>query len=1185
MTKMSDVAYWRPRILDDVLKTRHAIIEASAGTGKTFTIEHLFVDLLRSSPITLEQILVVTFTEKATAELRRRIRNLIEIVLIGTSVAAPVADSEKVALDGEDRSRLEQSLWAFDRASIFTIHGFCQRVLTDCAFLTGMSFDLKVVDARQPFHRAFRAVLRESISDGKEEHALLEQWVINGGRIDDLEKMLLQAHQRRYLESDPASIRTELVRRFTQSVDIRELERDYRSNNLHLNSRQLNAAVRALTELRRLIETPSSTLAFFKLVDQFDFGPLTKATNTLDNRQSPNAIAVFMQFITELQLAGAIENKAEKATETILVETYLPAVRARLNREKREQGLVDYEDMLDWLLQALDSPNGTALLDTLRSRYRFGLADEFQDTDDVQWAILKRIFVDGTGDNRLFVVGDPKQAIYGFRGADVYAYLNACHELSNANAQALPLVTNFRSTSSLVDALNHIFDQRVEYPFFSGKIIYSDPAQCGRPDLEAVDTNGDSIKPIVIMRFLPSGGRPGFAAEARESIGRYIASSVQTILSDAGRLKIQDRVGATNEAETRIVKPSDIFVLTRTRRESEEIGGYLREYGVPFSFYKLDGLFQTKEARDVLDVLRAIDEPRDRSLRLRAWGSRFFAVRYEDLPTLGDVPDSHPLNERLYKWSSMSEGRRFADLFYSLIHESGLAERELLLSRGERELTNFLHIMEILQERAIAERLSLGGIIELLEDYISSRNEPPGPDGNVHRIEGDREAVQVMTMHMSKGLEADVVFLFGGSHRNWQRDKLTIYHNEDGRKFAIGTGMQRLVADGLKSEEAEEDQRLLYVAVTRARARVFLPFFSEGSTKTAVNGFYKPLNDRLKTIVRNIEADDRRAAGLFQIEDVRDSLPAAPADSTLHAIAEWSPPASLLADDSEPETIFDRARRDHSALMMSSYTALKHAMRPAVWSLSADEFKMDLEVEPEASDLAGGSQVGIFLHDVIERILELNTFSETTDFESWQDRSDIKQLFRDSMRLHHVNDPGWFDRGREVVFNTLNTRFTLATGRLLGPLHQCNGIREMELIYPIPEHNHANLETGGSGSPIIERGFLKGFVDFVFEQEGLVYFADWKSDQLPSYHSPALEEHVKRNYTLQAQIYLVGIIKLLQLRTEEDYAKRFGGLLYVFLRGVSSDNEGQQGLYFHRPDWEQVVGLESQLIDLPYSTS
>lgn len=1173
MTKMSDVAYWRPRILDDVLKTRHAIIEASAGTGKTFTIEHLFVDLLRSSPITLEQILVVTFTEKATAELRARIRKLIETVLIGTSVAEPDADSEMIALDGEDRSRLERSLWAFDRASIFTIHGFCQRVLTDCAFLTGMSFDLKVVDARQPFRRAFRAVLRESIANGKEERTLLEQWVSDGGRTDDLEKMLLKAHQRRYLESAPADTRTRLDRRF-KSVDVQKLGLDYRSNNLNLNPRQLNAALRALKELGRLIDTPSSMPAFFKLVDEFDFRPLTKATNTRDSRQLPNTITEFMQLITELQLAAAIENKAEKATETNLVETYLPAVRARLNREKREQGLVDYEDMLDWLLLALDSPNGAALLDTLRRRYRFGLADEFQDTDDVQWKILKRIFVDGEGDNRLFVVGDPKQAIYGFRGADVYAYLSACHELSKANAQALPLVTNFRSTYSLLDAVNHIFDQGVESPFFSGKIIYNDPARCGRPDLEAVDANSDAAKPIVIMRFLPSGGRPGFAAEARESIGRYIASSLRKMLSDAGRLQIQDRVRATNDAETRIVKPGDIFVLTRTRRESEEIGAYLREYGVPFAFYKLDGLFQTKEARDVLDVLRAIEEPQDRSLRLRGWGSRFFAVRYEDLPTLGDVPDSHPLNERLYKWSSMSEGGHFAELFDSLIHESGLAERELLLSRGERELTNFLHIMEVLLERAIADRLSLGGIIELLEDYIAGRSEPPGPDGNVHRIEGDREAVQVMTMHMSKGLEADVVFLFGGSHRNWQRDKLTIFHNEDGRKFAIGTGMQRLVADELKREEAEEDQRLLYVAVTRARAMVFLPFFSEGCTKTAVNGFYKPLNDRLKTIVRNIEADDRRTAGLFQIEDVQDSSPAGPTDSTLRAIAEWSPPATLLVDDSEPETTFERARRDHSALMMSSYTALKRAARPSVWSLSADEFKTDLEVESEASDLAGGSQVGIFLHDVIERILELNTFGETPDFESWRDRSDIKQLFRDSMRSHHVNDPGWVDRGREVVFKTLNTRFTLADGRLLGPLHQCNGIREMELIYPIPEDPHART---------VERGFLKGFVDFVFEQEGLVYFADWKSDLLPSYHSPALEEHVKHNYTLQAQIYLVGIIKLLRLRTEEDYAKRFGGLLYVFLRGVSSDNEGQQGLYFHRPAWEQVVGLENELIDLPYS--
>jgi exodeoxyribonuclease V beta subunit len=1176
---MSDIAYWQPRILNDILQSRHAVIEASAGTGKTFTIEHLFVELLRSAPITIDQILVVTFTEKATAELRSRIRRLIEDVLQGRSLVEPLSESQRITIDAEAQLRLERSLWAFDRASIFTIHGFCQRMLSELAFLTGMSFDLEVVDAYRPFHRAFRAVLREFISDGRGERTLLENWLSSGGQVDALEKLLLKAHQRRYLESDPAGSRSELVQHFIESFDAQALERDFHESGL--SARQLAKPLDALRKLGHLVDSLNSSNALLKSLAEFDFGPFTKATSLLDSRTQPEGFAQFLRYVTELQSAALIESNAEEATETILVETYLPAVRARLDRDKREQGLIDYGDMLEWVLRALDSQDGAALAETLRSRFRFGLADEFQDTDDVQWRILRRIFVEHKGDNRLFVVGDPKQAIYGFRGADIHAYLNACSELTRVGARRVPLVTNFRSSASIVDSLNCIFDQKIESPFFTGEIAYGDPARCGLGTRRVNDADGNVVKPVVLMRFLPNDATQRFASAARETIGRYIAATLRKMLSDAGGLVIHDPDGARRETKSRTVEPRDIFVLTRTKRESEEIGLYLREYQVPFAFFKLDGLFRTREAREVLDVLRAIESPQDRSLRLRAWGSRFFAVRYQDLPTLGEVPDSHPLVERLYGWSSMGAAGHFADLFDSLVHDSGLVDREILLSRSKRELTNFLHITEVLVERAVASRLALRDVIELLEGYIAERNEPPGPDGNVQRLESERNAVQVMTVHMSKGLEADVVFLFGGSHRNWQRDKLVIYHHEGERQFAIGSKLQALVSDELKDEEAEEDQRLLYVALTRARAQIYLPFFPDGATKTAVNGYYKPLNDRLKAIATNITERVQPAQDLFQVEDACDALSTTSEDPDPLPIGEWSPPEALLRDDSELETTFDRATREHSALLMSSYTALKHAARPTRSEVEPDEFKIDLQIEPSAADLPGGSQVGIFLHEVIEHILGMNTFIENPDFDSWRERSDIQQLFDDSMRLHQVKDPGWLDRGRTVIFKTLNTVFSLVNGRVIGPLHKAGGIREMEFVYPIPERHHPNLTEVTNDRWTVERGFLKGFVDYVFEQDGLIYFADWKSDLLPSYDSSTIETHVMRNYALQAQIYLVGIIRLLQIRSEQEYAERFGGLLYVFLRGVGADSKGREGIYFRRPDWVEVCKIEADLIDLP----
>jgi exodeoxyribonuclease V beta subunit len=713
---LPEAAYWRPRILDEILSRRHAIIEASAGTGKTFTIEHLFVDLLCTNPHSIEQILLVTFTEKATSELRVRIRKLIETILHGTTVGPISLNVEKVVLGDEGRRRLEQALLAFDRASIFTIHGFCQRVLTDFAFLAGTRFDLQVVDAYRPFHHAFRAELRERLADKSASRGLLEEWLRDGRHINDFEALLLKAHQNRYLESNPAASRIEMAERFDQSFDATALAHAYRSSGL--NARKTTAALTALDELKQL--TRGSSIKLLESLKGFNFKPLMQVKEIDKSGKPLLLIPKFLRMIADLQVAVAIEARGSAALETALVEMYLPAVAARLDRDKRERGQIDYGDMLLWVWQALDAAGGTELAQTLRDRFRFCLADEFQDTDDLQWRILRRIFVEHSGNNRFFVVGDPKQAIYAFRGADVHTYLGACGELAAASATRVPLVTNFRSNASVIDALNHIFDQRAHVPFFSGEITYRDPARCGQPERTATDSRGYPIKPVVLMRYQPKEGMQGSAVEAREAVGHYIGRTLRQMLFDeADQLTIREP-----DAAPRMVKPKDIFVLTRTKRESEEIGSYLAEFGVPFAFYKLEGLFQTNEAREVCDILRAIDEPHDHSRRLRAWGSRFFAVRYRDLPTLNDIPESHPLNNRLYEWRVLAEEERFADLFESLLHESGLAERELFFSRGERELTNFLHIFEVLLERTVASRLSLTSFSRIISPDAKSLPDP-----------------------------------------------------------------------------------------------------------------------------------------------------------------------------------------------------------------------------------------------------------------------------------------------------------------------------------------------------------------------------------------------------------------------------------------------------------------------------
>jgi len=1085
------IEYLRPSILDRLPAAGHAIIEASAGTGKTYAIEHLILELLRTTARTIEEILVVTFTDKATAELRGRIRAAIENILHAPPDAGHSSKpGHALASIGEPaRLRLEHALATFEHAPIFTIHAFCNRVLTDFAFHSGTRFNLELIDSRRAFRTAFRALLRERFAVDPLMRHVLDQW-LQENTSDDLEDLLFDAHRSRYPGIDHAS---------------------------------------AIDQVRQAIAAEQPV------------GP------------------------------------------RLLTDLYLPPLEQRLARDKRRRGQIDYDDMLAWVWDALEGPAGVALAAILRQRFRFGLVDEFQDTDDLQWQIFRRIFVAGNDGNRLFVVGDPKQAIYAFRGADVHSYLCARKELRDAGAPRIPIDHNFRSTAPLLAACNLILDQKAVSPFFNGTIAYDDPVKCGRPDRVARDARGRPLIPITLMRYTPADGEKGSADAARNQLGRFIATTVKRLIADTpasnpDAIFIDETDPTTGVMTSRKVGARDIFVLADSNKNCREIGNYLRDASVPFAFYKLEGLFQTPEAMDVLDVLRGLQDLNDRSHRRRAWMSPFFALKYRDVATIDDPPPSHPLNQLLDEWRILAEGDHFAELFNRLMHQSGLADRELFLRRSERELTNYSHIFEVLLERAVAGRLSLTEIIELLSAYISERGEPPAPNGNIQRLESERDAVQVMTVHMSKGLEADVVMLFGGTHAGPQSSPVQVYHEDHNRRFAF-KGEQHEAKDALTRERDEEHQRLLYVAMTRARARLYLPFFPGQSLK--LSGFYKQLNERLKDLAEaNGGVKKSRWSQLFEITDANESVELAVAADDAIPISQWTPPPDLLSDllidKRDSELLFQRLRADHAAFQMQSYTSLKNDSRS--WDLAPADFKIDIPPQLESDDLPGGSDVGIFLHEVIER-LDFASLVAADNLETWRQLDSVSRLFHSSMERHQVRDARWFDRATEIVFKTLTSPITIA-GRTLPALAQCRNMREMEFLFPLPENAHPVLGSAIAGDWIAGRGYLKGFIDFVFEDRGLIYFADWKSDLLRAYDAAAIADHVERNYRLQALIYSVGVVRLLRIRSEAEYRRRFGGLLYVFLRGIGDDSDTSRGIYFHRPGWNEICQHEAALMRL-----
>ena len=1165
---MPALFYRRPAILQQIPLDRHTVIEANAGTGKTFAIQYVVLELLLKSECSIEEILVVTFTEKATEELRSRIRGLLENVLSGARATDGDNDSaDLVTIDDAGKRKLAAALSAFDRAPICTIHAFCRKILTELAFDTGAPFGLEVVDAHRVFHRAFRDVLREVLATSSSTRALLEEWMSEGetagytNLVDSLEDLLRNAHFNRYTQSGAGERNRRTLAEFAATFNLDLLRKLCARKNKKAPAEALAAADEIAAIIRRHRDSPEMLSGALGV---FDFDALRYRT-TAENRLEARLIDAL----------GAA--RAACSLDIRVVDTFLPSVEDRLLADKRRNGEIDYGDMLEWVWDALRGAHGASLVPVLRDRFRYGLVDEFQDTDDLQWRIFRKIFLESAAANILYVVGDPKQAIYAFRGADVFTYLDASREILKSGGAQARLLDNYRSTGDYVSALNHILDQNAAAALFTGDIRYDNPIKCGRPDLRACGIDDTPVVPITLLRYCP-GPAPGSAAKMRAAIGRYIAREVRDLLFDReSALMIHDHDGS------RRVEAKDVFILTRTGAEAIEVGGYLREQGVPFAFYKKEGLFQTSEAYDVLDVLNAIAEPDSQSMRLKAWISPFFAVPYQDLFDREEPSVDHPLIEQLYEWKTLAEQQRFDTLFDQLLHRSGLVSRELFLSNSERELTNYLHILELLLEHASRESLSLSEIVSRLESFIAGTALPAAIESNIQRIESDRSAVQIMSVHMSKGLQADVVFLFGGTASPPMPPRVAIYHDQQfQRRIAVGKLGRSAALGSLEREAREDDQRLAYVGITRARAKVYLPVYHERTTKRPVTGYYESLNNRLKIISREIDQGSVPLSLFKQLDIESSTYDAESLSRTVEKkLATWTAPASLLrrADDHRPRQFFENLLTRSRAMQTRSYTSLGGAAlrRSAADTLEAEEFKYDLDATDTETDLRGGRQVGIFLHEVIEK-LDLRSFEETPELVRWRQRADIKSLFDELMRRHQIADPRWFERGTEIIFNALTARILISTGTGIGPLYQCRSMREMEFTYPIPERSHSLLQTAGNRGWSVERGYLKGFVDFVFEYEGLYYFADWKSDSLPLYDRTALIPHVAEHYDLQARIYSVGIVRLLSIRSKMEYERRFGGLLYLFLRGMTRDGASGEGVYFRRPSWSEVCLYERALI-------
>ena len=1085
------------------------VLEASAGTGKTYTIAALTARYVAEG-MPLEQMLLVTFTRMATGELRDRVRERLVAVEQGLTRALAEEASRSATADEvvrllaqgstaqvtERRDRLARALADFDAATIATTHGFCQEVLGGLGIAGDIAAD---------------TVFAEDLTD------LLEEVV------DDL-------YVRRFHARDtPDFTRAQAMRIALMAVN--------------------NPAARIEPE-----SAPDESVAAMRV-----------------------------------RLARA--------------------VRAELEARKRATGVMTYDDLLTRLHDALRGPGGEAVAKRLRARFAVVLVDEFQDTDPVQWEIMRRAFGDGT----LVLIGDPKQAIYAFRGADVYAYIDAA---ASAGSHAT-LVVNWRSDQGLIDAYDALFSgARLGHEGIVYRAVRA--AGCNQaPRLTGTPVSAP-LRLRIARRDDPAVGRTpgGYARKqpAREQIAADLADDLVALLESGAEVEIRDQAGATVRRER--VRPGHVAVLVRTHRNAARVRDALDGAGIPAVVSGAGSVFGTPAAGEWLRLLDAIERPASAPRAHSAALTCFLGWSAERVALAGD-DDWEDVHRRLHEWGRVLRDRGVASLTERITLTEGLPGRVLATADGERRMTDVRHVAQLLHAAASSEQLGTAALASWLRRRIAEADRDTADEERSRRLESDAAAVQILTIHRSKGLEFPIVYLpYLWEDVPLARDPEPIFFHEpvlgDARTIDVGL-------DGpdwsrhLRQHQAEqrgEDLRLAYVALTRARHQAVVwwagSFDSRNSALSRLvfgrgvgedvppTGRFTPSDDAAQARLEELAA---KAPGCVSVERAEPGPP-----------RRWSsapgPRAGLEVARFERGIDRDWRRTSYSDITVAAHEPLvgsepeedvvadEHppgAPVAAPLAAAATGAAAAAGVLPSAVDAAlhavpsplaampAGVHVGTFVH----RLLQV------ADFAAPDLDGELARHVATTRRPADVGDP-------EVVVAGLGAALRTPLGPLLSGRRLCDVTRADrldELAFELPL---AGGDTGGgaglelaavgvllrehlpAGDPLAgyaarladpalrsgARGYLTGSIDLVVRDGERFAVIDYKTNWLAGpgeeltawHHRPAalMAEMERYHYGLQALLYTVALHRYLRWRLRGyDPERHLAGVLYLFLRGMS----------------------------------
>ena len=1203
-------------------------IEASAGTGKTWNICALYVRLLLEKNLNADQILVVTFTKAATAELHERIRGRLAelhraidldddggdpfIQRLFETTLAPQGGIERDAA----LKVVRRALRTFDQAAIHTIHAFCQRALQEAPFAAAMpfAFEMEADDAALRFEMA-ADFWREQVEPVAHAHPAFAAWLVakraGPASLDEqlarrLKKPLAQL---RWGKADPGASGADPQADFDAACEVWCAERDAIVGLLAQAQERLSKSTHKPDHVSAAIAAWSEYFA------QGDcHAPPPRAALKLTASALKKATKVkfeppehaFFEHAEALAAAVVAAEAAQRARWLSLVQAWLDYAPAELAARKRTRRVVSFDDLLSNLYRALAAHPWLA--DALRTRYPAALIDEFQDTDPLQFAIFSRIFAPA---GPLFLVGDPKQAIYSFRAADLHTYLTA----RAAASACYTLAVNQRSTAPIVEACNRLFEANPQAFVLDG--LDYQPVRAGerrRPPFSDPDASAGDFR----IWSLPQGDAALTKREAQREASEACAAEIVRLLRGA-------REGAVTIGGAPLA-PGNIAVLVQTHKQGSLIKRVLAAWGVGSVELAQASVFATLDAEQIERVLAAVDTPGDLR-RLRAalatdWLGLDAAALWRleqaaDAPAPADDPahaaDAMGWVERFSRYRMLWHERGFAVMWRMLMRELRVAQRLVAGADGERRLTNVNHLAELVQARAATQP----GIAPTLRWLAAQRTQGGGEDAQL-RLESDRNLVQIVTVHKSKGLEYAVVFcpfLNDGALREPPPSGLPDareYHDETGDAvlhYGCDDEEAERAARHAVREQAAERARLVYVALTRAVYRCYLvagTYLSSRSTRESrrsvlnwlVGGSGHGFDDWLTDPPDEaaLSASWQALAGgpitlqalpkvarRVPLESIQDSGARMQARANRRPLRDQWRMASfsgLIAAGSKTEEMHapvEEVRPDHDEIA--------DALVPAPLLVPVRAQQALSYAEDDILAFPRGAAAGDCLH----RMFELADF---TDPQSWPDaiRGALRERPAPAVPELATRLPAMMHK---LIADVVTTE--LVPGMVLSKLDPRRRINELEFLFAAPsldfpalrelliEHGYPDVAL----EPGVLRGFVKGFIDMIVEHDGRFWIVDWKSNHLgdsaADYADAPLQAAMASHaYHLQALLYTVALHRYLKTRLRDySYDTHIGGYLYLFVRGVRPqwrDADGPAGVHGRRPPFELVALLDAAMI-------